>query len=145
MSIEVTASPTRVSSLAGGAAVSTAKQELDSEVFLSLLVAQLRNQDPSSPMDTNEMMAQQTQLASMERLTELATTSQEQFSLTMRMAAMSVVGTQVSYTGANGEVVSGTAASASFAGPVPTLRVGDTDVALDAILSASSSTPTTGA
>ncbi|MDF2917484.1 MAG: flagellar hook capping protein, partial [Microbacterium sp.] len=44
------------------------KQTLDSEVFLQLLVAQMKNQDPSSPLDTNEMMAQTTQLAMMEQL-----------------------------------------------------------------------------
>ena len=32
------------------------KQAMDSEVFMSLLVTQLRNQDPSSPMDTNQMI-----------------------------------------------------------------------------------------
>lgn len=43
----------------------TQKKTLDSEVFLKLLVTQLSNQDPSSPMNTNEMIAQTTQLASM--------------------------------------------------------------------------------
>jgi len=46
-------------------AASTAKQEMDSELFMKLLVTQLRNQDPSSPMDTNEMITQTTQLATM--------------------------------------------------------------------------------
>ncbi len=39
------------------------KQEYDSELFLGLLVTQLRNQDPSSSMDTGEIVSQTTSLA----------------------------------------------------------------------------------
>ncbi|MFN3865163.1 MAG: flagellar hook assembly protein FlgD [Demequina sp.] len=118
----------------GFAPASAPKQQLDSEVFMSLLVAQLRHQDPSSPMDTTQMIAQQTQLASMEKLTEIAEVSQEQFALTMRLAAMGLVGRGVSYTDADGAVVTGTASSASFAYAVPTLSVDGYDVDLDRIL-----------
>ena len=109
------------------------KQTMDSEVFMSLLVTQLRNQDPSSPMDTNQMISQTTQLAMMEKMTELSTTSTEDFSLQMRIAAAAIVGKQVSYTDAKGVVVTGTAESVSFAGAVPTVSVGGTDVPLDVI------------
>lgn len=132
MTIDVTAT-SGINS--GTAPVTAPKQTLDSEVFMKLLVAQLRNQDPSSPMDTNEMMAQQTQLASLEQLTSLSSTSGEQFALTMRMAAMNIVGKSVSYTAADGSVVSGAATGASFAHSVPTITVGDTKVNLDSILS----------
>ncbi|WP_062382510.1 flagellar hook assembly protein FlgD [Demequina iriomotensis] len=135
MSIDPVSATTTVSSLTSGATASTASQEYDSEMFLSLLVAQLQNQDPSSPMDTNEMMSQQVQLASMEQLTELNTAMQEQFALTMRMAASDMVGKQVTYTDASGEIVEGVAESASFAYSVPTLTVGDEQIALDAIMS----------
>ena len=57
----------------GTAPTAAPKQNMDSEVFMKLLVAQLRNQDPSSPMNTNEMMAQQTQMASLEQLTNMST------------------------------------------------------------------------
>jgi flagellar basal-body rod modification protein FlgD len=119
----------------GTAPANPPKQNLDSEVFMALLVAQLRNQDPSSPMDTNEMMSQQTQLASLEQLTGLTDTSQEQFALTMRMAAMGIVGREVSYTTADGTVMTGSATGASFADAVPSLTVGDSAVSLERILS----------
>ena len=119
----------------GTAPVAPPKQNMDSEVFMKLLVAQLRNQDPSSPMDTNQMMAQQTQMASLEKLTNLADTSGEQFALTMRMAAMNIVGKSVSYTDAEGAVVKGSATGASFATSVPTITVGGVNVNLDDILS----------
>jgi flagellar basal-body rod modification protein FlgD len=42
--------------------------ELDRDAFMQLLVAQLRNQDPTSPMDTTQMVQQLTELTSVEHL-----------------------------------------------------------------------------
>ena len=111
----------------------TPKQTMDSEMFMSLLVTQLRNQDPSSPMDTNQMISQTTQLAIMEKLTALAMTNEENFSLQMRMAAAALVGEEVSFTRADGTSGTGTATAVSFAGSIPTVTVEEESVALDAI------------
>lgn len=48
-----------------------AKHELDKDAFLTLLVAQLKNQDPSSPLQPHEMAAQLAQFTSVEQLTQL--------------------------------------------------------------------------
>lgn len=109
-------------------------QTMDSEVFMKLLVTQLRNQDPSSPMDTNQMISQQTQLAMMEQVSNQTTTANENFSLQMRMAAANLVGKQVSYTDAStGTAVSGTATAVSYAASVPTVTVNGKEVDLDVI------------
>jgi flagellar basal-body rod modification protein FlgD len=100
---------------------------------MNLLVTQLKSQDPSSPMDTNAMMAQTTQLASMEQLTALNSTITESFSLQMRMAASGLVGKQVSYTDSAGAAQSGIASAVSFAGSVPSVTIGTSTIALDAI------------
>lgn len=122
-----------------------AKKTMDQEVFLSLLVAQLRNQDPTSPMDTTEMMSQSTQLASMEALNGMADVSRESFSLQMRIAATGMVGQTVSWFDADGSTRSGTATAVSFAGATPTVLVGDTEVPLDLIAAVrqAGATPTT--
>lgn len=117
------------------------RQTMDSEVFMSLLVTQLRNQDPSSPMDTNEMISQTTQLAMMEKMTALSTTSDENFSLQMRMAAAGLVGKQVTYANDKGDTVSGIATAVSFAGPVPQVTVGGKDVPLDLISGVAATAP----
>lgn len=109
------------------------KQTMDSEVFMHLLVTQLANQDPSSPMDTNQMISQTTQLAMMEKMNELAITGQEDFSLQMRIAAASFVGKDVSYMEADGSTVTGVASAVSFAGPVPMVTVDGVDIPLDLI------------
>ncbi|MFC0680696.1 flagellar hook capping FlgD N-terminal domain-containing protein [Lysobacter korlensis] len=109
------------------------KQTMDSEMFLQLLVAQLRAQDPSSPMDTNEMMAQTTQLASMEQLTTMTKMTQESFSLQMRVAASALIGQEVSYKKEDGTTATGVVTSVSFEKPVPTVKVGDVELPLDAV------------
>lgn len=109
-------------------------QEMDSDMFMQLLVKQLQNQDPSSPMDTNAMIGQTTQLAMMEQITNNTTTGNENFSLQMRISAANLVGKQVSYTDpASGTDVSGVATAVSFSGPVPTVSVGGKDIPLDLI------------
>jgi len=124
---------------AAGAA--PAKNELDSQAFLNLLVAQLRFQDPSSPMDTNQMMAQTTQLASMEQLTALNTTSQESFALSMRNNAANLVGKTVSYTDADGNEAHGLVTSVKYEGAVPTVLVNGIAIPLDAVASVTTGTP----
>jgi flagellar basal-body rod modification protein FlgD len=120
--------PASVSSVAN-----TSKQKMDGEMFLQLLVAQLRAQDPSSPMDTNAMMTQTAQLASMEQLTAMSNTSQESFSLQMRMAASGLIGKEVGYIDSDGKTQKGIATAVSFADSVPTVTIGDKSIRLDAI------------
>lgn len=108
-------------------------------MFMKLLVTQLQHQDPSSPMDTNEMVSQQTQMAMMESLTNLSTKIDEGFSLQMRSAAAGLLGEQVSYLGADGASVTGTATAVSYAGPVPAVTVGGVSVPLDAVSAVTSS------
>jgi flagellar basal-body rod modification protein FlgD len=114
-------------------AARTPKQTMDSEVFMSLLVTQLRNQDPSSPMDTNAMISQTTQLASMEQMTDLAKTNQENFSLQMRSAAAALLGRSASYADGDGNAVTGVVSAVSYAAAVPTVTIGGKEIALDAL------------
>ncbi|WP_159599277.1 flagellar hook capping FlgD N-terminal domain-containing protein [Agromyces humi] len=109
------------------------KQEMDGEMFLQLLITQMQYQDPTSPMDTSQMMAQTAQLASMEQLTNMSKLSEESFALNMRSSASALIGREVTYKDKNGDEVTGIASSVSFTGSVPTVTVGDTEISLDAI------------
>jgi len=126
-------------------AVSAPKQVMDSSMFMSLLVTQLQNQDPSSPMDTNQMIGQTTQLAMMEKITDMTTTGQENFSLQMRMAAAALVGKQVSYTATDGSTASGVASAVSYAGAVPQITIDGKTVALDSVSGVTDGTMPTAA
>src|SRR3982074_3825466 len=46
-----------------GSATSASNQVVDQNTFLKLLIAQMKNQDPSSPMDTSQMMTQFSQMS----------------------------------------------------------------------------------
>lgn len=109
------------------------KQEMDGELFMSLLVTQLQNQDPSSPMDTTEMINQTTQLAMMEKLNMLSSNAEESFSLNMRSSAADLLGREVTYSLPDGGTTAGTVSSVSYSGPVPQVMVDGKWTALDSI------------
>ena len=105
---------------------------LDKQSFLNLLVTQLRNQDPTAPMDSNALMSQETQMASMQSLSDLSTTAQQAFTLQMRAAAAALVGKSVSYSdGTN--TITGLVTAVSYAADVPTVTVGGKEIALDSV------------
>ena len=124
---------TAAAGAAQASAVRTPSQTMDANVFMSLLVTQLKNQNPSAPMDTNQMMSQTLQLSTMEKMTELTTNSKEGFSLQMRTAAAQLIGQSVGYTLADGTTGTGVASSVTYAGSVPAVTVGDLSVPLDSI------------
>jgi flagellar basal-body rod modification protein FlgD len=128
-----TTAPTAGASLTSTAATRTPTKTFNSDMFLNLLVTQLRNQDPSSPMDSTQMVQQTSQLASMEQLTSLTKTTTDGYSLQMRSAAANILGKSVSYTDAAGLPKTGVASAVSFNGDKPVITVGTDTVDFDAL------------
>ncbi|MGE0042582.1 MAG: flagellar hook assembly protein FlgD [Vicinamibacterales bacterium] len=56
----------------GATALAAATPELDKNAFLTLLVTQLQNQDPTNPMDNAEFINQLATFSSLEKLTEIS-------------------------------------------------------------------------
>lgn len=110
-------------------------QTMNSQMFLQLLVTQLQNQDPSSPMDTNQMITQTTELAQMEQLTQMSSNSSSALVLQMQTSAAALIGQTVGYTDANGAAQSGTATAVDFSSTTPTVTVGSASVPLTSITS----------
>jgi flagellar basal-body rod modification protein FlgD len=109
--------------------------------FLSLLTTQLKNQDPTAPMDSTQMISQTSQLASMEQLTALNSSTTDSYNLQMRSAAANIVGKDVSWTDADGAPQHGVASAVSFSGTTPTVTVGDATVALTALTGVGAAAP----
>jgi flagellar basal-body rod modification protein FlgD len=128
------------SSLYAPAPTRAPQQTMDGELFMQLLTTQLKNQDPSAPMDTNAMIAQTTQLSMMEKLNTMASTGTDSFNLQMRASAAALLGATVSYTGADGSTVTGEATSVNYTpGKPPLVTVGGDTVSLDDLTTVTSS------
>jgi len=73
--------------------------ELGGDAFLKLLITQMENQDPLSPAENTEFIAQLAQFTSVESLEELNTNFENfsaEFNSNQALQASSLVGTQVS-------------------------------------------------
>ena len=118
---------------AAAPAETAALQGLDKDAFLKLLVAQLRYQNPMSPMDGQEYLAQAAQFAAVERLEGLAQAQSEMVAYQKVLISSTLVGKQVKGTDELGEVVEGTVRSVSFAGGNAVLDVDGSKVGLDSV------------
>ncbi|MGN6444390.1 flagellar hook capping FlgD N-terminal domain-containing protein [Amnibacterium sp.] len=99
-----------------------------------MLTTQLANQDPSSPMDSSQMVSQTAQLASMEQLTSLNTTVTSTNTTQMQSTATNLLGRSVTWTDKDGAAQSGVVTAVSFADPKdPTLTVGSSTVGLSTV------------
>jgi flagellar basal-body rod modification protein FlgD len=118
----------------GGATTSIGTAEVDQDMFLKLLVAQLKYQDPSNPVDGSAFMAQTAQFTQVEKLNTLVKSQQEILGAQLLVSANALIGRTVSYTPAGGgDPVTGTVSSVSLNGGIPTVRVGGTDVPLPSV------------
>ncbi|MBS1677681.1 MAG: flagellar hook capping protein [Actinobacteria bacterium] len=89
---------------AGGEAGAAAKVKAQSEAsglgkdqFLQLLVAQLKNQNPLSPVGSQEFMSQMAAFSTLEQVTNLAVTGEEQKQMLAVNQSLSLVGHTVTY------------------------------------------------
>lgn len=109
--------------------------QLGKDAFLQLLVAQLKYQNPMSPSDPNQFMAQTAQFTMVEKLEQLADESAQQRAYTASLTATSLLGRTVSWTGSDGAEQTGVVTGSTFGTAGATLHIGDHRVGLDQIRS----------
>lgn len=131
-----TTSTATISSGSAAGAVRSSGSTLDQDAFLKLLVAQLKYQDPSKPVDSAEFMAQTAQFTQVQKMTQMSTAMESVLALQQGLAASDLVGKTAQYTLTDGTTGSGTVVSASFgvaSSAEPTVRIGDKDIPLSSI------------
>lgn len=99
-------------------------QNLDGEVFLKLLVTQLQNQDPSSPMDTNQMISQAAQLSMTETMNGIAASMKSQNATFSISTANALIGKNVEWV-VDGIRGTGLVTGASFQNGTAMLNIND--------------------
>lgn len=100
---------------------------LDKDMFLQLLVAQLKYQNPLDPMDSTQFMAQTAQFTTVEKLTELTEQLGESLANDRLGTATGMIGRDVTFTRLDGNTATATVDGVRFEplGPVLLLSGGE--------------------
>jgi flagellar basal-body rod modification protein FlgD len=115
-----------------GSSATPTGNELSGDAFLKLLVAQLKYQDPSKPVDSAAFMAQTAQMQMVETLHELVEQNAAVLAGQNSLNALSLVGQNVTYSVGSG-TASGTVDSVKLTAAGPKLIVNHTEVPLSTV------------
>src|SRR3712207_3110098 len=104
-------------------------------MFMQLLVAQMRYQDPANPTDSSQFLAQSAQFTALEKMQSVADQTAQLVALQVAFGASNMVGRTVSYPAADGSITSGVVSSVRFETTGPVLQVDGEDVAVASVRS----------
>jgi flagellar basal-body rod modification protein FlgD len=116
-----------------GAAKSTSSP--DKDMFMQLLVAQMRYQDPANPTDSSQFLSQSAQFTALEKMQSVSDQTAQLVALQVAFGASSMVGRTVSYPASDGTTTSGVVSSVRFEANGPVLQVNGEDVAVASVRS----------
>jgi flagellar basal-body rod modification protein FlgD len=85
----------------------TRPDQNNSDMFLKLLVAEMKYQDPSSPMSTSDMMSQTATLTQTQSLQTISQQNAQLLAMQQSLSAGALVGQTVSYTDSDGSTKTG--------------------------------------
>ncbi len=125
MPIDPTASTTTTGAAALAAAAKKPAGFMGKEDFLKLLMAQLKNQDPSNAQDMESMTQQMTQFSMLEQLTNMNEASETNTISLARSHAVQLLGKTVSYRDKDGSVKEGVVKHVDTTASAPRLTIGD--------------------
>ncbi|MBX9581945.1 MAG: flagellar hook capping protein [Gemmataceae bacterium] len=109
---------------------------IGTDQFLQLLVAQLQNQDPLSPLDNNQLLSQLATLNTVSGIQQLNANFSEMLRLTQLTQGADLIGKTIRYTPAGGgDPVAGTVNSVQVQNGAFVLQVGDASVGLSQVVS----------
>lgn len=103
---------------------SSEQSGLNKDEFLQLLVGQLKNQNPLSPVGSQEFMSQMAAFSTLEQVTNLAVSNEELNGMISTNQSLALVGKQVTYAKEDGTPVEGTVESVDFGKEGASLMIG---------------------
>jgi flagellar basal-body rod modification protein FlgD len=103
---------------------SSEQSGLNKDEFLQLLVGQLKNQNPLSPVGSQEFMSQMAAFSTLEQVTNLAVSNEELNGMISTNQSLALVGKQVTYSKEDGTTVEGTVESVDFGKEGASLTIG---------------------
>ncbi|MGL9621819.1 flagellar hook assembly protein FlgD [Bradyrhizobium sp. U531] len=126
MNVTSATDSTSNSSNATGSNTTTASSGVDYNTFLQLLIAEMKNQDPTNPMDTSQYMSQFAQLSTVEQAMQTNSKLDALLSSQSLSQANSLIGKTVSFTDSTGASFSGKVVSVAINsdGSIATLQDG---------------------
>lgn len=112
-----------------------AKSGNDKDMFLQLLVAQMRYQDPMNPTDSSQFLAQSAQFTALEKMQDVADRTAQLLSTQMAFGASGLIARQVEWVDATGATKAGQVGGVTFTADGPMLQIDGTSVPLASVRS----------
>ncbi|UDY24063.1 flagellar hook assembly protein FlgD [Nocardioides sp. Kera G14] len=128
---------------ASGTSSTTASSSEDQDMYLQLMVAQMKYQDPMNPVSTTDMLSQNAQFESLTQLQDINDELSQVLSAQLSFGAMGMLGQTVAYTDANGVSATGTPSAVNFTSTGPVLTIGDASVPVASVTGVSSPSTST--
>ena len=142
MTIPATEAVTSTPSFPTGTTTTSSTSE-DKQMFMQLMVAQLRYQDPLNPADSGEFLAQSAQFTALEKMQDVSDRVGALLGSQMAFGAGAMVGQKVSWIDLDGTTThNGTISGVTFGADGPVFDIDGTQVPLAQLLSVGTTTPT---
>jgi flagellar basal-body rod modification protein FlgD len=112
--------------------------EMDKNAFLKLLTAQLRYQDPSNPVSSDQFMSQMAQFSSLEQMTNISQNTESNLWNSQVTQAVQTIGKQVSWVDpVTNESRTGTVSGVTMSDKKILLQIGEEKVPVTLVMGVS--------
>src|SRR3954468_18072218 len=111
----------------------TATNGMNKDTFLKLLVAQLKYQNPTSPADSTQFLAQTAQFSMVQKLEDMDTQLTAMMNGQKAATATAMLGQQIVATGNDGKDVTGIVTGMRITADGPVLKVGNVEYAYSTV------------
>ena len=125
--------PPTVTAPTDGATTQTDPQVTGKDMFLKLLVAQLKYQNPMEPVDSSQFMAQTAQFTMVEKLEAMAAQTDALVAGEQAQRAAGLLGRQVTYADGQGALQTGVVTGTRLGSDGPVLLLGTTELPLNQV------------